>query len=69
MTNQKIRQAIAKHRIKYYEVAAACGVSSSTLSVWLREEFTPERRQRVLKAIDSIVSKMQYEELESEAKT
>lgn len=53
--NQKIRQAIESHRLKYYEVAAACGVSACTFSVWLRNEFTPERQQEVSKAIDSLV--------------
>lgn len=59
MTNLAIRQAIAKHRLKYYEVAAACGISSCTFSVWLRNEFTPERQQEVLKAIDSLVKQQE----------
>ncbi len=59
MKNEKIRQAILKNRIKYYEVAAVLGISPGTFSVWLREEFTPEREREVLKVIDSIVSKMQ----------
>ncbi len=58
MNNLKIRQAIEHNRLKYYEVAAACGVSSSTFSVWLRSELSPEKEQFVMKSIDSIISKM-----------
>lgn len=54
MTNLKIRQLIARKRLKYYEVAAACGISSCTFSVWLREEFSPERNQLVMKAIKDL---------------
>lgn len=55
MNNLKIRQAITRHRLKYYEVAKEIGVSPFTFSVWLREELAPERQQEVLKAIDSLV--------------
>jgi len=58
MNNMKIRKAIADNRLKYYEVAAACGISSSTFSVWLRNELSPEKEQLVMKSIDSIVSSM-----------
>lgn len=58
MNNQKVRQAITNNRLKYYEVAAACGVSGSTFSVWLRDELPPEKEQLVMKAIDTIVSKV-----------
>lgn len=57
MTNLKIRQLIARKRLKYYEVAAACGISSCTFSVWLREEFSPERNQLVMKAIKDLTEK------------
>lgn len=57
MNNLKIRKAIAKNRLKYYEVAAACGISSSTFSVWLREELSPEREQLVIKAIEKLTGK------------
>lgn len=57
MKNQKIRQAIEKNRLKYYEVAAACGISPSTFCVWLRDELVGERQERVMKAIDTIIGK------------
>ncbi len=58
MNNLKIRQAIENNRLKYYEVAAACGVSSSTFSVWLRNELPSDKEQFVMKSIDNIISKM-----------
>lgn len=57
MTNLKIRQLIVSKRLKYYEVAAACGISSCTFSVWLREELSPERNQLVMKAIKDLTEK------------
>lgn len=60
MTNMKIRQAIARHRLKYYEVAEACGISPYTLSIWLRKEFTLEKEQKIMKDIDDLVK--QYEQ-------
>lgn len=57
MNNLKIRKAIAKNRLKYYEVAAACGISSSTFSVWLREELSPEREDLIMKAIKDLIEK------------
>lgn len=57
MKNQKIRQAIEKNRLKYYEVAAVCGISPSTFCVWLRDELVGERQERVMKAIDTIIGK------------
>lgn len=55
MTNLAIRQAIARHRLRYYEVAAACGISSSTFSVWLRNELSPEKERLVMRSINNII--------------
>lgn len=55
MNNLEIRQAIAKNRLRYFEVAEACGVTASTFSTWLRKEFTPEKKIDVLKAIETLV--------------
>lgn len=51
-SNQAIRQLIATKRLKHYEVATALGVSEYTLCKWLRTELEPERKKRVIKAID-----------------
>lgn len=53
MNNIEIREQIEKKRIRYYEIAEKVGITAVTLSVWLQTELTPERRERVQKAIDS----------------
>ena len=52
--NLEIRKMIESKRLKYYEVANACGVTPGTLSLWLQTDLTPERHQRIVKAIKSI---------------
>lgn len=52
--NLEIRQMIEHKRLRYYEVANACGVTPGTLSVWLQTELTPKRHQRIVNAINSI---------------
>ena len=55
--NQKVRYLIESNRLKYFEVADEIGISDSRFSVWLRKELEGERKERTLKAIDSLVSK------------
>lgn len=52
--NLEIRQMIERKRLRYYEVANACGITPGTLSVWLRNELTQEHHQQIVKAINSI---------------
>ena len=52
--NTEIRQAIEKKRLRYYEVAEACGVSLYTFSHWLQIEMKPEKKAEVLKIIEGI---------------
>ena len=54
MNNLEVRLLIEKRRLRYYEVARAAGVSPFTLSRWLQQELPPERKARVIKAIESI---------------
>lgn len=56
MNNTDIRTAIMKAGLKYYEVAAAAQISPYTLSVWLRQELTGERLERVQTAIESLTT-------------
>lgn len=56
MSNIEIRQRMLSHNIKSYELAAAVGIFSSTLSVWLRTELNKERRARVEKALDQLIN-------------
>lgn len=57
MHNVEIRKAIADARLRHYEVASAIGISSFTLSVWLRTELTDERLERVQTALTSLTSR------------
>ena len=57
--NQEIRDQIFFNRLKNWEVAQAVGISDSRLSVWLRTELSDERKERVLKAIDSLTKQPQ----------
>lgn len=51
-TNQEVRELIKKRRLHYYEVAEALGISHWTLSLWLRKELEPEKKEKILKAIN-----------------
>ena len=53
MNNTEIRKLIEEKRLRYYEVARAVGINPQTFSGWLQTELTPERKERVMKAIDS----------------
>lgn len=55
MENMEIRERIRKKRLRHYEVAKACGIAPETLSIWLRYELTPEHKERIEKAIASII--------------
>jgi len=57
MTNQKnqdIRKAASSAGVALWELAYALGVQDSTLSKWLRKEFTPELKLRAMKIIESL---------------
>ncbi len=53
LNNLEIRQMIEQKRLRYYEVAHKVGVTPVTLSIWMQTELTDDRRERVLKAIES----------------
>lgn len=53
LTNLEVRQAINKRRLKYYEVAAALGITQYTFSHWLQIEMSDDKREKVLKAIEN----------------
>ncbi|HJE17692.1 MAG TPA: hypothetical protein K8V86_08670 [Enterococcus casseliflavus] len=55
--NQELRNLIAMHRIRNWEVAEVVGISDSRFSVWLRTPLNEERKQRILKAIDELTKK------------
>ena len=52
--NKGIRDRIAKHGLKQWEVAEAVGIYDCTFCKWLRTELSPERRTLVENAIDRL---------------
>lgn len=54
LNNLEIRQMIERKRLRYYEVARQVGITPVTLSTWMQTELTDERKERVLKAIESL---------------
>lgn len=54
LNNLDVRQAIARKRLKQYEVAQALGISQFTFSHWLQTELPPEKKKEILKAIKGI---------------
>lgn len=56
MANQEIKNLISKHRLKYYEVADAMGISPGYLSTLLRKDLTDEMKNRVEEAIHTIIN-------------
>lgn len=52
--NQEIREAIAKRRLRHYEVADALHISEYTLSRWLHSEMDAEKKKRILDAVNAI---------------
>jgi len=54
MSNLEIREEIKKSRLFHYEIADALGVSESAFSKWFRSEMDAERKEKVMRAIESI---------------
>lgn len=54
MNNNDIRQMIKILRLRHYEIANRIGISETTFCVWLRNELTDERRDKVMKAIEEL---------------
>ena len=52
--NNSIRDRIKALGLKQWQLADEVGIHETTLIVWLRQELTGERRERVLAALDRI---------------
>ena len=52
--NTDIRQMIRANGLYHWEVAEKLGIVEGTLSVWLRRELKPEKRQLIIEAINSL---------------
>lgn len=58
MKNLEIRQAVAKNRLRFYEVADALGISEFTLSRKLRKELEDDEKKKILAAIDKLAKEV-----------
>lgn len=56
MQNQKLRLKVGGTGIKLWEVAARMGISDSYFSRLMRQELSPEMKERAEKALDELIS-------------
>ena len=56
--NQKIREAMKKSGLRYWQLADLIGISTGTLSVWLRHEMPEEKQERILQLIKEEAERM-----------
>ncbi|MCD8119425.1 MAG: hypothetical protein LUE29_08110 [Lachnospiraceae bacterium] len=54
MKNKEIRKQIEQAGLRYWQVAEAIGIYPSTFCIWLRQELTGSRLERVQKAIEEL---------------
>ncbi len=52
--NEYIRRLIKAKHLRNYEIAAYMAISESSFSKLLRKQLSPERKEEVLKAIESM---------------
>lgn len=52
--NTELRELIANSGLHYWQIAVAAGISAGTLTVWMRTPLTPERQERVNKALEAL---------------
>lgn len=56
MTGTEVREMILSKRVHVWEVAKALGVSDTTLSRWLRKDFSDAEVEKVKNAIETILT-------------
>ena len=56
IANEAIRNKVAEHGIKLWEVADRIGVSAGTLTLWMRKELDGEHKEKVEAAIDALIA-------------
>ncbi|MGF3075967.1 hypothetical protein [Facklamia sp. P12934] len=52
--NKTIRKKIKDAGLKHWQVAQQIGITAGTLVLWLRTPLKPERKARVLEAIEAL---------------
>ena len=55
LANKDIRGKIEENNIRYWEVAAALGITDGNFSRKLRQELSDEEKENVFNAIDKLV--------------
>lgn len=56
--NQKIREAMKKSGLRYWQLADLIEISTGTLSVWMRHEMPEEKQERILQLIKEEAERM-----------
>lgn len=52
--NMDVREAIQASGFNHWLVAERIGVNDTTFSRWLRQELSPEKKQKILQAIEEL---------------
>lgn len=52
MNNKKVRQALASHMMKYYQLDEILGISEATRCRMLRSELPEEEQNRIVNLIE-----------------
>lgn len=50
-SNMAIREALAEKNMTQWQLAILLGVSESTLTKWMRQEFSDERKREIVELI------------------
>ncbi|MDG4979158.1 hypothetical protein [Lactococcus lactis] len=56
MKNIELRQLINNKSLKFYEIAREIGIAPTTFTIWMRDELTDDKKEKVMNAIDSLLN-------------
>lgn len=59
--NMDIREYVRSRRLLMWEIAEEAGISQPTLCRWMRTEMDPVRRDRIERAMKSLVERRKKE--------
>ena len=54
MHNKEIREKARAKGVNHWEIGERFGVNGTTFSIWMRHEFSPEKKAQALEYIDQI---------------
>ena len=63
MENHDIRREMRANFVPMWKIAKLLGISEPTLTRWMRVELTPEKRKRILEAINQLKQEVVNEEV------